>query len=88
MKEISLNDIHEAFITLENQSKTRESVADWAIDLRSEYDKGTLLFVPEGEKKKILDAILWLSGVDLKDISDPYFHTIEDIVDYRKERKL
>ena len=88
MKKISVNEIREAFDALEAGSKTRESVADWANKLRSEYDKGVLIFEPMNEKKKIWDAILWLSGVDLKDISAPYFHTMEDISDYRARARL
>jgi hypothetical protein len=88
MRTVSLSDIREAFDALEVESQTRESIADWAIELRSEYDTGTLVFEPSSEKTKILDAILWLSGVDLIDIERPYFHTIEDISDYRSKKNI
>ena len=71
--DISIDDITKAFGHLQQKSKTREEVSDWALCLMRAEDAGELRYKPFDQEAKIWKAIIWLTGIDLKTDSDSYF---------------
>ena len=81
--DISIDEIMKAFDHLQKKSKTREEVSDWALRLMRAEDAGDLRYMPSDQEAKIWKAIIWLTGIDLKEESDSYFDTDEGIQEYR-----
>ena len=81
--DISIDDIAKAFDHLQQKSKTREEVSDWALCLMRAEDAGDLRYMPSDQEAKIWKAIIWLTGIDLKADSDSYFDSDESIQEYR-----
>lgn len=80
---ITLQDIQDKFDALNSGAQSREEVAEYASRAMEADDAGAL----EMEKPasdKIWKAILYLSGVDLKDNPDTYLHTKSDFVEARR----
>lgn len=84
---ISLNEIKQAFDSLIKEKKPREQIVSWASKRQSANDSDDLEFEPPIEKKRIWRAIIYLMGVDLKDIDGSYLHSIENFMDFRKKQK-
>ncbi|CAL1522038.1 hypothetical protein CNT_KDOLBLKC_00206 [Bacillus subtilis] len=61
-----------------NGQTTREEVSDWA---------GTYVYVddPEVEDDRVWDMLILLSGIDLKDSSETYLHSTDDLNDWIKQ---
>lgn len=51
-------------------------------------DDSDLIYDPSTEEKKIWNAIGYLTGVDLKNSPESYFHSIDDFIEFRKELEL
>lgn len=82
---VSLADIRDKFDALVSGSETREAVADFATQAIIADDNSSLECAPPSDRQKIWDAIVYLSGVDLKNSPDEYFHVTLDFVDFRRE---
>ena len=80
----SLSDISQAFDDLISGSKSREVVATWATALQQAEDARQLRCEPVSEKARIWDAILYLTGVDLKSSPTDYLHNTNDFLSYRQ----
>jgi hypothetical protein len=61
-----------------NGQTTREEVSDWA---------GTYVYAddPEVEDDRVWDMLILLSGIDLKDSSETYLHSTDDLNDWIKQ---
>lgn len=61
-----------------NGQTTREEVSDWA---------GTYVYAddPEVEDDRVWDVLILLSGIDLKDSSETYLHSTDDLNDWIKQ---
>lgn len=53
-----------------------------ALELIKKEDDGTLVYEPALDEDKIWNALLFLSGIDLKDTPYTYLHSLEDITSY------
>ena len=78
--EVDLTTIQRKFDAILAASETRESVSNWARELREADDRQQLKIVPASDKQRLWNAILFLEGVDLKDAPDSYLHNEEDII--------
>ncbi len=81
----SLSDISQAFDDLISGSKSREAVAAWATSLREAEDARRIRYEPASEEKRIWNAILYLTGVDLKSSPTDYLHSKNDFLSYRQK---
>ncbi|AOC56040.1 MULTISPECIES: DNA-binding protein [Bacillus] len=63
-----------------NGTMTREEVSDWAEIYVSADD-------PEVDDEKVWDMLILLSGIDLKDAPNSYFHTEEDLEEWIRKYK-
>jgi hypothetical protein len=80
---VTLDDIREKFDALVSGAGSREEVADFALRAMQADDAGTL----EMEavfSDKIWEAIVYLSGVDLRDSPRSYLHSIANFVEARQ----
>jgi hypothetical protein len=82
--EVTLKDIGQKFDDLISERTSREEIADFASQAMGANDQDFLVFKPKSEKSKIWEAILYLSGVDLRVSPDGYLHSIKNFIDYRK----
>ncbi len=78
--EVSKQAITAKFDEVLSESVSREAVSDWARVRREADDDGTLTLLPEAERSRLWDALLFLEGVDLKDSPTSYLHNEEDIL--------
>lgn len=83
--QVSINEIRQKFDDLIEEKVSREQISDWAIILETANDENYLEFIPFNEKKRIWRSIIYLTGVDLKDIDGEYLHSIENFMDFRKK---
>ncbi len=81
---VSLDEIREIFDDLIDERKPRENISDWAYIRESVHDYDDLEYDPPSEKSRIWEALLYLTGVDLKDIDGSYLHSIENFSEFRK----
>jgi hypothetical protein len=77
--ELNLTTIRTKFDEILSAMITRESVSDWARELREASDRNELTISPIEEKRRIWKALLFLEGVDMKDAPNSYLHNEEDI---------
>lgn len=77
--EIDLESVRNVFHEVLAGRMTREAADRWAYELVQQSEMGSLSFVPESEKRRIWDAILYLYGVDSMEEPGEYLHTDEDI---------
>ncbi|QGI15358.1 hypothetical protein [Bacillus subtilis] len=61
-----------------NGQTTREEVSDWARTYVYADD-------PEVEDDRVWDMLILLSGIDLKDSSETYLHSTDDLNDWIKQ---
>jgi hypothetical protein len=82
---VDLDDIRKKFDALESGAESREDVADFAFRAMKADDAGALEMDP-AFRDQIWKAILYLSGVDLRnaDYADGYFHSIANFVEARQ----
>ena len=85
---ITLSDISEAFTDLISGAKSRETIAAWATTLREAEDSHQLQYEPSVEETRIWNAILYLTGVDLKTSPSNYLHNTNDFLSYRQKAGL
>jgi hypothetical protein len=85
---LSLHEIQEVFTELIEERKSREEIASWAVQRQAAHDYDNLEFEPASEKKKLWEGIIYLMGVDLRDIDGSYLHSIENFIDFRKETNI
>jgi adenylyl- and sulfurtransferase ThiI len=79
---VTLEDIRGKFNALENGEESREEIANFAIQA-IKADDAQSLEMESNFSDKIWKAIIYLSGVDLKDSPDAYFHSIANFVEFR-----
>lgn len=77
--EIDLESVRGVFREVLAGRMTREAADRWAYGLVQQSETGSLIFVPESEKKRIWDGIMYLYGVDSIEEPGEYLHTDEDI---------
>ena len=82
---VSLSQISQAFDDLIAGAKSRETLAAWATALRQAEDARQLQYEPRGEESRIWNAILYLTGVDLKSSARDYLHNTNDFLSYRQK---
>lgn len=85
---VSLNEIKKNFDDLIKQKITREEISFWALQRQIANDEESLEFIPISERDKIWKAIIYLMGVDLKDIDGSYLHSLDNLIEFRKKIKL
>lgn len=79
---VTLQDIQTKLEALISGLESREDIADFATQAMEANDSRTLE-MERGYSDKIWDAILYMSGVDLKDEPDRYLHSVRDFAEYR-----
>ncbi|WP_218082112.1 hypothetical protein [Anthocerotibacter panamensis] len=77
--EIDIEAVRDVFRNVLAGRMTREAADRWAYALVQQSETDSLIFVPESEKKRIWDGIMYLYGVDLMEEPEEYLHTDEDI---------
>ena len=77
--EIDIESVRNVFRDVLTGQMTREHADRWAYSLIQQSEAGTLTFVPESDKKRIWDGIMYLYGVDVLEGPGEYLHTDEDI---------
>ena len=80
---VTLGDIRKKFDALQSGGESREEVADFALRAMQADDAGTLEMEPVFSDK-IWKAIIYLSGVDLKDTPRTYLHSVANFVEVRE----
>ncbi len=80
---ITINDIRLIFDRVIAGSISREEASRVAQSYRECSDLNELVVIPESERKRAWNAIIFLNGVDLKDAPNSYLHNEEDIRDER-----
>jgi hypothetical protein len=85
---VTIDDISQKFDDLISERTSREEIANFASQAMRANDQDLLILKPKSEKTKIWDAILYLSGVDLKDSPDSYLHIIDDFINYQNSAKI
>ncbi len=63
--QIDIKAVRDVFRDVLAGRMTREAADRWANALVQQSEAGALSFVPESEKKRIWDGIMYLYGVDL-----------------------
>jgi hypothetical protein len=81
---VKWSEIEATFHDLISGKRSREDVAKWASLARETDDIGELRIEPPGKRDAIWDALLYLTGVDLRKSPNDYLHSNEDFVDYCK----
>lgn len=81
---VLLKDIQQKFDALIREVESPEDVASFAA-LAMEAEDNETLELEKASSDKIWKAILYLSGVDLKDTPSSYLHCVKDFDDARKE---
>lgn len=81
---ITLADIQSRFDALCGEATSREAIAIFAASAMRADDAGELEMEAEFEEK-IWDAIIYLSGVDLKNSPSEYLHCLDDFFQARIE---
>ena len=81
---ITLADIQSTFDALCGEATSREAIASFAESAMRSDDAGELE-MEAGFEEKIWNAIVYLSGVDLKNSPSEYFHCLDDFVQARIE---
>ena len=76
---ITLDDIRKKFDALQSGLESREEVADFALRAMKADDAQSLK-MDAASSDKIWEAILYLSGVDLKDTPDSYLHSVANFI--------
>jgi hypothetical protein len=82
---VSLDDISKAFDDLVAGGRTPETIAAWARSLMKAEDDGQLHYEPAAREARIWRAILYLTGVDLREGPAEYFHDAHNFTAFRKE---
>lgn len=77
--EIDLESVRGVFREVLAGRMTREAADRWAFGLIQQSETGTVIFVPELERKRIWDGIMYLYGIDSMEEPGKYLHTDEDI---------
>lgn len=77
--EIDVESVRGVFRAVLTGQMTREAADRWAYALVQQSEAGSLIFVPQAEKERIWDAIMYLYGVDSMEAPGEYLHTDEDI---------
>jgi hypothetical protein len=82
---LSLVEIRNAFDELLSETKTREELSHWASSLMKLQDDDLLVYEPVTDEDRIWNALVYLSGVDLKTDKATYTHAPEDFAAFVKE---
>lgn len=85
---VSLDEIKQIFEELIKEKKTREQISAWAKIRQQANDTDELEYEPANEKNRIWRSIKYLLGVDLRDIDGSYLHSLENLIEFRKELKF
>jgi len=87
---VTRDEVVTAFEDLLCGARSRENVADWASRLMrgAGDDVGGLQYEPLSAEAAIWSALVYLSGVDLKDGPTSYLHTLQDFEMYWSSKKL
>ena len=84
---ITLDVIRQKFDALRDGTESREEIADFAARAMEADDAGSLE-MEAAYADRIWKAIVYLSGVDLKDLPDRYLHSIYDFAEARSRLGL
>lgn len=82
---LSLVKIRYVFNELLSGTKSREEIVEWAAFLMKLQDDNLLEYAPVTDEERIWNALVYLSGVDLKTDQSTYLHTPEDFAAFVKE---
>lgn len=82
---ISLNELNQMFDDLVKEKKLRAEVSNWAIEKRQTEDNNDLIYEPASEEDRIWRGILYLTGVDLRNIDGGYLESLEDFAAYKEK---
>ncbi len=82
---VFLEEIQQVFDDLIDGKKSREEVAAWAYIRESVNDYHDLEYDPPYEESRIWESLLYLVGVDLKDIDGSYLHSVENFIEFKRE---
>jgi hypothetical protein len=85
---VSREELTSAFDDLLSGRRTREQVSSWAEALRVAHDADKLAFEPASAKPVIWEAILYLTGVDLRTSPSEYLHVPADFEEFRQHLGL
>jgi len=85
---VSLQEISRIFDQLVTQKISREEASTWALEREKANDDHELEFDPPIEKKRIWEALKYLTGVDLLDLSGEYLHSLQNFIDFRNKLKI
>jgi hypothetical protein len=59
---------------------TREAASNWAREMREADDRNELMIMPEVDRKRIWEALLFLERYDMKNAPDEYLYDEKDLV--------
>lgn len=86
--QVGLTEIQNKFDQLIEAQLSREQIADWAKKRQEAEDSDQLEYDPPREEKKIWRAIIYLIGVDLKNIDGSYIHSMDNFIEFRKKIQI
>jgi hypothetical protein len=85
---VTFDEIKKIINNLIDESMTREQISDWALLRQKAEDREDLEYEPNKEEERIWNAIIYLQGVDLKNIDGGYLHSKQDFIQFRKQMNL
>ncbi len=84
--ELTLEMVREVFRNVLANKMTREAADRWAYSIINLPEACPVSFVPEAEKTRIWNAVMYLYGIDMMDSPGEYLHTQDDIRRAMKEK--
>lgn len=81
---VTLQDIKEKFDNVINGTEFVESAAMYA-QMALNDDEVNKLDIEKENYMKIIRLLVYMTGMDLKNSPDEYFHCMEDFIDKRRE---
>ena len=80
---VTIDEIREVFSLLIEGDKSREETASWANQLKTHNDNNQLIYLPPQQERLIKECLIYLCGVDMKDLpDDQYLHFNDDFKDF------
>lgn len=76
---ITLDEVKRIFISVIRERITREDADRWAFAIIKKMEANELIYLPPGDKEKILSGIMFLYGIDIRTTPTNYLHNTEDI---------
>ena len=78
---LTLIDLKKFFIEILQEKKSFEEASDWASNIIQMDEQGKLEIESKENISKIFEALTYLTGLDIKDSSGAYFHSINNVKD-------